>query len=153
MTQEYLRSILEYSSEAGEFRWKWRDSQVPTINARCAGKVAGSENGQGYIKIVIDGRGYRAHRLAWLYMTGDWPKDQIDHINRDRADNRFCNLRDVSAKENVNNSRPRAKKVLYLSESGDEGVYWHNQTKKWVVCVGGFDTQEKARAYREKIVG
>jgi HNH endonuclease len=54
---------------------------------------------------------YRAGRLAWLYMTGEWPKNQIDHINRDKADNRFCNLRDVTQTENMRNKAPRPAKT------------------------------------------
>jgi hypothetical protein len=62
---------------------------------------------------------YREHRLAWLYMTGEWPTHEIDHINGDRVDNRFCNLREATASENRWNSRKRVNNT-----SGYKGVSW-----------------------------
>lgn len=61
---------------------------------------SGRVDRQGYITIKIDGQIYFAHRLAWLYIYGEWPSNIIDHINRERDDNRICNLRDVSSSQN-----------------------------------------------------
>jgi hypothetical protein len=103
-----LRELLEYTPETGIFAWRVQRSRVR------AGGVAGSPCADGYVGIKIDGVLYWAHRLAWLYVTGSWPVGQIDHINRVKHDNRWCNLRDVSAKENMANrsrrdwSKPRA---------------------------------------------
>ena len=95
MTAGRLRALLHYDPAAGVFRWRerpflWR-----------AGDVAGSITTHGYRGIWLEGRNYRAHRLAWLYMAGDWPKNLIDHINGVRDDNRFCNLRPATHAENA----------------------------------------------------
>lgn len=93
-----LRDRLHYSPESGVFTWR------RGAGARAkAGAVAGTRTEQGYIRIGIDGRYYRAHRLAWLYVHGSWPVEQIDHINGDRADNRIANLREVTAAGNRQN--------------------------------------------------
>lgn len=99
LTAERLREVLDYDPDTGVFTRKVRTGNVKI------GDVAGSFNGKGYIRIGIDGRLHRAHRLAWLYVTGEWPKDQIDHINGDRGDNRLANLREVNNAENQHNLR------------------------------------------------
>ncbi|MEK9720323.1 MAG: HNH endonuclease, partial [Quisquiliibacterium sp.] len=77
LTQERLFDILDYDFETGIFRWK------KTMRASAwAGDVAGDVKPNGYIRIYFDGRGYYAHRLAWFYFYGTWPKGDIDHINR-----------------------------------------------------------------------
>src|ERR1700719_1662744 len=95
-----LRELLSYDPETGVFRWLVRKRQ----NVK-AGDVAGSFDGCGYCKISIDRRAYKAHRLAWLYMTGEWPPAEIDHINMNRADNRFANLRLATRHQNMANQR------------------------------------------------
>ncbi len=99
LTAEYLRSILHYDQETGIFTWK-----VRTARRVKAGDVAGCSDGDGYRLIKVQSRLYKAHRLAWLYIHGSWPKDQIDHINRIRTDNRIANLREVSNKQNLQNT-------------------------------------------------
>jgi len=87
MSQEYLRSILNYDPESGVFTWKEK------IGTRCpVGGTAGSIHHRGYWNIRINHALYRAHRLAWLYIHGSFP-DLIDHINGNRSDNRISNLR------------------------------------------------------------
>lgn len=121
ITAEYLRSILHYESETGIFTWK-----VSTSRNVKAGDVAGSQNGDGYMQIRVCSRSYLAHRLAWLYEHGEWPKDQIDHINRDRSDNRIENLREVTNKQNhQNRSKPSN------NTSGHPGVSWDKRASKW----------------------
>jgi hypothetical protein len=97
-TQERLKELLSYDPETGVFtRLVGRSGP----NAR-AGDVAGCDNGQGYIRIYIDGRPYKAHRLAWFYMHGVWPSE-MDHRNGNRSDNRIANLREVTRAENKAN--------------------------------------------------
>jgi hypothetical protein len=99
LTQEYLHSILDYDSNTGIFVWKKRLSQRAKI-----GKTAGSMI-QGYLEIGIHGKSYKAHRLAWLYVYGVFPKLSIDHINCVPNDNRICNLREANASENGQNRK------------------------------------------------
>lgn len=123
LTAERLRELTTYSSETGLFRWRALTSKYSHAKI---GDVAGWLNGDGYRDIQIDCKTYRAHRLAWLYVHGVWPSDQVDHINRDRTDNRIENLREASNTENQRNaSKP------YTNTSGHVGVAWHKYTQKW----------------------
>ncbi len=100
LTAERLRALLDYDQSTGVFTRKVR-------TARCmkVGDVAGSVNSNGYVMIMVDGRSYKAHRLAWLHATGQWPAGQIDHLNCNRADNCIDNLRDVDRSTNIQNQR------------------------------------------------
>ena len=148
LTAEQLRSILHYSPETGIFTWK-----VSTARRVRVGDVAGSQNGKGYLNIKLQRRKHLAHRLAWLYTYSNWPKDQLDHINRNRTDNRICNLREVSHKQNnQNRSKPSN------NTSGHPGVVWHKRISKWVaqithnykdIHLGRFNTIEEAIAARK----
>lgn len=79
-------------------------SRVTRGNAKAGSRIS-YVNGHGYLEVVIGYKKVRAHRLAWLLMTGSWPVDQVDHINGDRADNRWANLRRASHSENVRNKK------------------------------------------------
>jgi len=98
LTAERLRQLLHYDPETGV--WTWRVSRSP---AR-ASDVAGSVFNDGYRYICIDYRSYGAHRLAWLWMTGLFPPAEIDHINLDRVDNRWNNLRAATQTQNKQNT-------------------------------------------------
>lgn len=138
LTASYLRSILHYDKETGIFTWRTRPpghfktSRAHLIrNARFAGAKAGHLcESHGYVQIRIDKKLYLAHRLAWLYMTGEWPAAQIDHINCDKLDNRFCNLRQATNAENIRNSRKPS-----TNTSGLKGVSWHKPNNKWRVQI------------------
>lgn len=124
-----IRSLLNYDADTGVFTWReaaGRWGRIP------AGSIAGTSNKKnGYREIWVDGRLYKAHRLAWLYMTCEWPKEEIDHINRIRDDNRFSNLRECSSAENMQN------KNLYRSNtSGIAGVHWRKNCGKWQARIG-----------------
>lgn len=105
------------------------------------------------MQISLDGRLYLSHRLAWLYAFGEWPPDQIDHVNGVREDNRLCNLRKASNAENMQNQR-RAKPG---NKSGLLGARFNRRDGRWRsdittsgkrVFLGQFDTaQEAHRAY------
>lgn len=124
LTQEQLKEVLIYDPELGEFRWKQssgRWKKFPPLSI--AGTVSKIH---GYREIRVLGVFQKAHRLAWLYMTGEWPKNEIDHINRIRSDNRWCNLRQATTQENLKN------KVTYKNnKSGTSGVSWRADNKKW----------------------
>ena len=89
------------------------------------GKVAGSEN-HGYLRIRFKGKDYFAHRLIWFYHYGKWPKGQIDHVNRNKLDNRIENLKDVSQFENQKNKWSTKNSI-----TGIPGLTWHKTKEKW----------------------
>lgn len=94
-----VRRLLDYSPSTGIFVWKEkRCAQMP------AGSVAGGKGKNGYALLRFRGKTTSAHRLAWLHFYGEWPKQDIDHINGVRNDNRITNLRDVSRAVNLQNS-------------------------------------------------
>jgi len=145
LTQERLKELLNYDPETGVFVWVTRPSNQINIGDR-----VGYLHPNGYRYIGIDGKLYFAHRLAWLYMTGAFPPDQIDHINRARANNRFANLRAVTGSENQHNAKTRKD-----NKSGFKGVSYHAASQKWRakirlnnICqqLGSFFTPEEASA-------
>lgn len=144
LTRNELTRLLSYDPDKGVFT-----NNVKRNSRRAApGSVCGSLTTDGYVSIQIANKKYQAHRLAWLYMTGDWPKNELDHINRDRSDNRWANLREVSRIENSWNTGPQRRNT-----SGHKGVTWHRRNKKWQVqmrvkkqthYIGQFDSLEDA---------
>ena len=99
LTAEYLRELLSYNPETGEFVWR------VSCRGTKAGDIAGTSGSQGRRHIIIGYARYKAHRLAWLYIYGKWPDKLIDHINGDPTDNRISNLREASVSENQGNQR------------------------------------------------
>jgi hypothetical protein len=141
---EELKATLNYDTETGLFTWKVRTSKRVRIGAE-----AGCFRGD-YIVIRINKRLYLAHRLAWFYVHGVWPGEQIDHINGSKIDTRIANLRESSHRENGRNRRGHVD-----SESGVKGVTLERRTGKWFarICLdnkaihlGTFDTKEEAAA-------
>lgn len=119
-----LRLALYYDTETGEFRWKDRAHWERKHRTRWLGKVAGSpthprNNARSYWAIRIDGALYLAHRLAWLYVNGEWPERDLDHINGNSLDNSIGNLRLCDAAENQWNRTSGAERD---SQSGIRGV-------------------------------
>ncbi len=94
---ERIKSTLSYNRESGEFTW------VQNRYKSHIGKRAGSLCAKGYLRITLFGKKYAAHRLAWLFVYGDFPEDQIDHIDGNRTNNRISNLRTCTAGENRQN--------------------------------------------------
>lgn len=144
ISAERLRELLHYEPETGVF------TRRTSTGGRNAGEVAGT-NKDGYVQIAVGGRVYRAHRLAWLYVHGEWPPGPIDHRNRERSDNRIANLRILTNAENMQNRvRPRSD-----SGSGLMGAFYNRKTGKWVSKIkrdghlqllGYFPTPEAAHA-------
>ena len=126
LTLERLKQLVCYNPETGVFTWKIRRKHC----AQAVGAQAGSLNSKGYRRITVDGREYKAHRLAWFYVWGEWPT-LLDHINRDRSDNRLCNLRVATPSLNALNKTP-AK----LSTSGVRGVHFDHRGGRWVAYIG-----------------
>ena len=105
LTVDRLRELLDYDAASGVLTWKVRRKGHRGIKP---GRVAGTPHTGRYVSIRIDGKAYLAHRLVWLYVTGEWPKLSIDHIDGDKLNNRFNNLRDVTQAINSQNiRRPR----------------------------------------------
>lgn len=124
-TAKEVADFLEYCPTDGFFRWKIeRNSHGGKIYP---GKIAGT-NKDGYVQIKVYGRVYRAHHLAWLFMTGEWPPKgaDIDHKNRDRSDNRWINLRIATRSQNNINGGPSK-----ANKSGCKGVSRVAVTGKW----------------------
>jgi hypothetical protein len=110
LTAQRLRELIHYNPETGDF------TRLST-GLPCGRPFPGA-NGKRYAEIYVDQFKTRAHRIAWLYMTGEWPKGALDHINRNRFDNRWVNLREVTPKENIENQMRASKAAL-----GFEGIY------------------------------
>ena len=123
LTQDKLRTLLKYDPATGVF------TNRVTRNPRAkVGDLAGALTSEGYIAFQIDGIKMYAHRAVWLYVYGKWPKEEIDHINRRRDDNRLFNLRAVSRLANSHNT---GKHVT--NTSGHKGVTFHRRSKRWQV--------------------
>lgn len=90
-----LEILLTYNPDTGLFKWRGGHKRV------LPGMVAGTPDKEGYVCIMVDQKMYKLHRLAWLWMTGKWPKNEIDHIDNEKANNRFNNLREATRKENA----------------------------------------------------
>lgn len=125
LTAERVRELLDYNSDSGVFIWKVQRAGFARV-----GTVAGSLNQSGYLRIKVDGVRYLAHRLAWLFVHGTWPKCELDHINQIKADNRICNLREVTRSVNLIN-RPLQKN----NKSGFVGVHWDGKNSRWAARI------------------
>jgi len=103
LTQERLKQVLYYEPETGVFTW----IADPRVGPKRKGSEAGTGRAHpnGYRQITVDQRSYYAHRLAWLYMTGAWPNDEMDHINGEKSDNSLANLREADSSTNKQNRR------------------------------------------------
>ena len=147
LTADILRERLYYDPETGLFTWVSKKSPKSRVKV---GTTAGTIESYGYRIIKLYGKIYKAHRLAWLYMTGEWPAELIDHINGNRSDNRWGNLREATPAQNVMNMKP-------VGASGAKGVCWHKKDKKWQAAIrhrgttlylGQFNSRdEAARVY------
>jgi len=124
ITQERLKELLFYSPQFGIFVWK------TSRGSAAKGSIAGSVNDRGYITIIVDSEPYRAHRLAFFYVTRQWP-DQIDHSNGIRSDNRICNLLKAGHSENMKN-----RVIATANRSGVTGVHLVSKVSKWQAEIG-----------------
>ena len=120
ITQTQLKEEVLYCPISGSFKWLRRRQ------GRRFDKPAAKLCADGYSYIRINGYSYLAHRVAWLYVHGQWPYPQIDHINRCKSDNRIFNLRIVTPRENALNIDPKSN-----STSGYVGVHFDKRRKYW----------------------
>jgi len=124
LTQDRLKELLQYDADTGVFTYKIK-------RLRCeVGAVAGTRDNHNYLLCSIDGKIYKLHRLAWLYVYGHWPDNQIDHIDHNPSNNAIANLRDVSSAKNHQNRSRKTK-----STSGHLGVSWHKINKRWQAAI------------------
>lgn len=144
-TQARLKELLHYCPDTGVFT-----RLVLLCGRGRIGSPVGFADPKGYTIIPIDGMKHRAHRLAWLYVHGEIPAMQIDHINGIRHDNRLSNLRLATNSENCSNARIRSDNT-----TGYKGVTWHKAIRKWTARImvrkkhlnlGVFDSPEDAYA-------
>lgn len=146
LTQNELKRLLEYDPESGIF------TRRVSRGGMKAGSVAGCLRPYGYTSIRVGGKDYQSHRLAFLYMEGYMPENEIDHINRDPGDNRWSNLREVSRQCNIRNAS-----VHSANKSRVKGVCWDRSRNKWMAqvmvdginhCLGRFNDLAEAAAHR-----
>ena len=148
LTQDRLKELFNYSERVGEFTYK-----LINHSRKKAGKAAGTITSSGYIVISVDGKSYKAHRLAWLFVYGKMPVGQIDHINGDKRDNRISNLRDVPARGNSQNKKIHrdGKDLIGTQKNPETDTYYVQLSisgKK--VYLGSYRTIELAlEAYNE----
>lgn len=145
VTQERLKELLSYDPLTGVFLWR-----VDRGPARVGDEAGCVNNSDGYLQIYIDNVRYAAHRLAFLFQTGAWPADCLDHINGTRDDNRWANLRECTVGENNRNTGP-----LNTNTSGFKGVFTATKGRSWFAQIGldgkqhylgSFPTKEEAAA-------
>lgn len=144
--------MWRYDPETGHVTWAKKTGKKVIVGAR-----VGAPHCAGYLQTNQKGEVHLLHRLVWLYVHGDWPPEQIDHINGNRADNRLCNLRLATNSQNTMNQGRRK-----TNRSGYRGVYWVTSRKKWVARItkdgvhtylGQFASLEQAaEAYRSAAV-
>lgn len=142
VTAERLRELLDYDPATGVFRRRTSpNKRYP------AGSVAGC-NSRGYRVIMIDDILYRAHRLAWLYVHGEWPKEEVDHINGDTSDNGIANLREATHSQNMRNVRVKKTNKIGLKgvSHDDRGYRARIWTSRGEVHLGRFRTSDQAAA-------
>lgn len=137
LTQQVLRELVYYHPQTGAFYWRERPlkffkeaSHQQVWNKRLAGTLAGCINPRGYWRFCIFGKQYTAHRLAWLYVYGEWPSMALDHINHDKTDNRIENLRQVTAMESSQNIPCSTR-----NKSGTVGVCWNKAQREWFAYI------------------
>jgi hypothetical protein len=149
ITQERVRHLFNYLPDAGQLI-----RLVRTSNRVHIGDDAGSASHRGYRKVHVDGKRYYEHCVIWLWMTGEWPRDQIDHIDMDASNNRWGNLREASQTENNANTH-----IHIDNTSGVKGVYFDKERNLWAaqlhihrkhIFLGRFNSRNAAHeAYKD----
>jgi len=126
LTQERLKEVLDYDSETGVFT-----GLVARRGRATKGSVAGNLTSRGYIRVGVDGKVYKAHRLVWLYVYGYFPENEIDHIDRNPSNNKLSNLREVSHQCNMRNSKGRSN-----ATSDVKGIAFRKGKWRALISIG-----------------
>ena len=149
ITQKYLQDFFDYNQNSGVFTRKKKTGASTKV-----GEIVGKNKGNGYFAFCVLGKLQYVHRMAWLYVYGEIPSKNIDHINRNPSDNRLCNLRLVNQSQNTANST-----IFKANTSGFKGVTFRKDTKKWQAQImvnyklknlGSFESKEEAYEARKK---
>lgn len=144
LTHKYLLSILSYNKRNGVFVWLVSRGRVKV------GDIAGSVKPDGYTYIKIDKKDYGAHILACFYINEKWPTNDVDHIDGNRSNNKYKNIRVATRSQNKMNTKLRSDNT-----TGVKGVYFCNRTKKYQAQItlngknkylGRYKTLKEARA-------
>jgi len=160
VTQNRLKETLTYNSKTGVFKWRehmgsyyCKGMRAGCIQRRTYTKASFPLRAErdiqkrDYRKLRIDGEAYYEHRLAWLYVYGEWPSERIDHINRRPGDNRIKNLRLATASQNSLNAKPRENKTGYQGVVANGRKFVSNIRHRGVQhYIGTFDTPREAHA-------
>jgi hypothetical protein len=142
LTAARVRELFDYQQDTGLLIYRIKSGK------KMPGDVAGTLNGAGYIQVGIDYKLYLAHRIIWLWMTGEWPDPECDHEDTNRANNRWGNLREATSSQNKCNKSPQSN-----NKSGYRGVSWNAKLKRWCAFIqiarktkylGSFTDKEKA---------
>ena len=151
-TREQLLQLFRYFPNYGLLYWRRRRGGISRTDI-----PAGGVDLRGYRHVKILGKVYRIHRLVWLIETGEWPEGDLDHIDQNKANNRFSNLRAATRSQNMSN-----RGIYRNNTSGFKGVGWHKANRKWRArvtvrgvqhFVGWFDCpEEAAHAYDEAAI-
>jgi|WetSurSiteA1Bulk_404760.scaffolds.fasta_scaffold70483_2 hypothetical protein len=132
ISQEMLKARLHYNPDTGDWTWV----EHPWFKSYAGRPVAGNRDKDGYARVSINDKNVKLHRLAFLFMLGEMPPAEVDHINGDKTDNRWCNLRLAERAQNGQNIRDSGRNT-----SGIIGVNWNNHEQKWQVRVMAFGTR------------
>ncbi|AUR82553.1 hypothetical protein NVP1152O_071 [Vibrio phage 1.152.O._10N.222.46.E1] len=146
MDQAKLKEYLVYDPQTGEFTRAKKAG-----NGLSVGSKAGCVNGLGYVNITLNSKIYQGHQLAWLYMTGDWAKSNIDHKDQNRSNNAWSNLREATISQNGFNRGARTKtgvKNVSTTPNGKFRVEFMVQGKKY--RYGVFDTLDEAKSVADE---
>ena len=146
-THQRLRELFDYDEETGVLTWIKSATERHNVNI---GKRAGRLHSNGYRRVQIGHQVFLEHRIIWAWMNDEAPPASIDHINRNRADNRWCNLRAATLQQQAWNALAKAS-----NSCGLRGVYFARDRNRWVaeiringkmVRLGVFQTKEEAAA-------
>jgi hypothetical protein len=153
LSVDEIKNVLFYDKETGLFMWKSTVSPKG-VKGSFAGSVATNKNGCKYLRIGYKGETHLAHRLAWLIVYGEFPANQIDHIDGDGLNNKISNLRTADVFQQAQN-----RGMHKSNRSGAKGISWKSNRNKWQAQIefngvakylGSFDTKEEAAsAYAE----
>lgn len=149
LTKYEVRRLFHYNKVTGDFIWL-----RPSGYTNRVGSVANAKTKRGYVQVKIGREVHWVHRLIFLYMTGEYPKGVVDHVNGDASDNRWENLRDVTHQKNCKN-----QVVAKNNKSGVPGVSFHKSTQKWraqikvngeTIYLGLYETKDDAITARQE---